>query len=701
MSTDGPDTTPATRSERKVATRATPPAASAAPSHPGIVRPTRVAGIVRGTWSHNEFCYYREALGFYDEVLYINPSQVIYQSNPNTDTIEAFYKDYLLNELAMLYTFGYHTDTLILAHCLEQVGCPISDPYETLSRGSIGKLRDLFNCSSTGLTTPAYVLPSLNAVTELLGRLGDDDFPLVRKPFRGNKGRGIKLIGDRPALLRAGEQHFKRRQEPMLLEKFVDFQNEYRVYVVDGIPIDAYEKVRAQGELTANVHQGAHVRELPAPRQCELFAKIMPIVEAQLARGVFGLDLATTSNGGLHLIEINRTPGFAGLDRIGRGRFPRRVHQIISRRARNGVAPAGGPAREHVVTLLGDTNPGDSYHERRGRRDRSHAFTSTGLPGSYRAFEAMLAASDFTLANLEVCLTERRVSALDGIKPYLDYADGAATTAMLRALGVNAVSLANNHAMDFGAGGLADTLGYLGAAGIAGFGAGADSAAAAEIIVHQIPGPGAPRELIFVAGFEYRKNHLDWAYYADPAHAGVNMWSRKQAAEQIAAIRRRHPKAFIVAFPHWGSNYTYVSPRQQRLAIAIADAGADVVVGHGSHTLQEIGRYRGKFLVFGLGNFVYNSPGRFDSYDVLPFGLIGQLVFRAEAAAIRVGLKLYPIYSDNRKTDYQPNFIDRKDFEKIMKFYIPHKEKQWSLEEAMRAGQDDWGYYVAFGLGSI
>jgi len=570
-----------------------------------------------------------------------------------------------------------------------------------LSRGGIGKIRDLFNLSESGLATPAYVLPSLDTTTALLERLCDDDFPLVRKPVRGNKGRGIKLIGDRSELLRTARQHFKRRREPLLLEKFMDFQAEYRVYVVDGNPIDAYEKIRLQGGLTANVHQGAGVRELAAPRQRELFAKIMPIVEAQLTRGIFGLDLAMTSNGDLHLIEINRTPGFSGLDRIGRANFPRRVHEIVSGRARTGVVTPSRASREHVVTLLGDTNPGDSYQHRLGRPGKADSFASTGLRGSYRAFEPMLASSDFTLANLEVCLTERRVSALHGIKPYVDYADGDSTTAMLRALGVTAVSLANNHAMDFGVGGLTDTLDYLRAAGIAGFGAGAQSAAAAEMLVHHMEGRAGPRELIFVAGFEYRRNHRDWSYYADPAHAGVNMWSWPQAADQIGAIRRRYSTAFIVAFPHWGSNYSYASPRQRKLATSIIDAGADLIVGHGSHMLQEIWRYRGKWVVFGLGNFVYNAPGRFGSHEVLPFGQICRLLFNTDTEPMRLTCRIYPILSDNKTTNYQPNFVPKTDFYKILNFYIFNKLKEWPSEEYVRAGRDEWGYYLTFDLGLV
>ena len=98
----------------------------------------------------------------------------------------------------------------------------------------------------------------------------------------------------------------------------------------------------------------------------------------------------------------------------------------------------------------------------------------------------------------------------------------------------------------------------------------------------------------------------------------------------------------------------------------MARAGADLVIGHGAHSLQEVERVGQMWTVFGLGNFVFNSRGRFGLFGAPPFGLIAKMTVRRSGDSLTKTLRLYPIVVDNKATDFQPRFVDRKEFNDVV-----------------------------------
>ncbi|WP_274631313.1 CapA family protein [Arvimicrobium flavum] len=658
-----------------------------------------VAGIVRGVWSSNEWRYYIEALNYYDEVVYINPRLVTYNLDRSARSVSIVHNGNSLNDLSMLYTFGYAQETLLLAKFLQFVGCPTSDPYHLISRDGLGKVNDLASFVQSGFGTTAHVLPSIEAATTYFQQLGADSYPLLLKPVAGNKGRGIKRVENVQEALAACKTHFTRSKDVLLLEKYMNYRNEYRVYVVDGNPIAAYERRKQEGSVVSNLHQGGSVVAIDDGLKSELLTTVWPGLAKKLKHGVYGVDLAVTDTSSVHVIEVNRTPGFSGLDRLGLVNFPRRVHAVISRRSRKPEpAPVAEPGYESVITILGDINPGDSYWERADVKKRQRSSKRKSAEATAAKFRSILESSDYTVGNLEVSLTDRRDSSLTGIKPYLDRASAEGTIRLLHDLGIKSVSLGNNHTMDFGEAGLMDTIQALKAGGIGFFGAGETRDAATAVVHHHVTVGNLALHLIFAGGFESRRNHQQWGYYAGPATAGVNMWSKASAREQLCALRKEYPDAFIIAFPHWGSNYEYASERQQSLARVFCDCGADLVIGHGSHMMQQITRYGHKWIVYGIGNFVFNSPGRFAGYEVLPFGLIARLTLQLKNERLAPKLYLYPIQSDNRVTSYQPNFVSAQDFERVAKFYMPSNEEGGAIASTVQSGKDNWGYYLSLAL---
>lgn len=668
----------------------------------GISLNRTTAGIVRGRWTSNERHYYLAALEFYDEVVFINPRLVRYHFLRDSRGVKVLYGTMQLNDLAMLYTFGRVDETLLLVRCLELCGVPISDPFQAISRDSLAKLVDTTELIPAGAGTTTHVIVSPEMAAPTLDALDGGAFPLLNKPIAGNKGRGIVKLASREEALAFCRDHFRSSSRFLLFEQLMDYRHEYRVYLVDGHIVDAYEKVREGGRgdiIVMNLHQGAKPQAIAPSIKEELFAWLTAILPERYRTGIYGVDLATTADGTPHIIEINRTPGFSGLQRIGGIDLPRTVHRLLRQRARD---LRHGTPEIYALTLLGDTNMGETYQLRLEEQGQENILKSRGYDYGFVSFRRFLAESDFTVANLEACLTKERASPHEGVKPYLDWSDPEQTPQLLRSLPIHAVSLANNHVLDFGPAGLKETCAVLGKHDIRYFGAGLNAESAARALHHRFVLAGQEIELIIASGFEFRQNHADWNYYATPEQAGVNAWPKAAAEGQIAALRIASPEAIIIAFPHWGSNYLYVTDRQRELGRRLIDAGADAVIGHGSHMLQEIENHHGHFIIYGLGNFVYNSPGRFHRHpEALPFGLLARLQFSMRANGIDVCARLYPIHIDNRINGYHPHFLDETQFQALLARLMPDNGIRSGLEELIRCGRDHHGRYLALDIGRL
>jgi poly-gamma-glutamate capsule biosynthesis protein CapA/YwtB (metallophosphatase superfamily) len=168
----------------------------------------------------------------------------------------------------------------------------------------------------------------------------------------------------------------------------------------------------------------------------------------------------------------------------------------------------------------------------------------------------------------------------------------------LRAVGVRAVALANNHALDYEEEALADTLQLLAEAGIAIAGAGPDeerargaafveagSARLALVAVSDHPAE-------FAAGA--REPGIAWA----DLYRGLPGWLEAELA------RARDGADLVVAFPHWGPNMSAAPAGWQReRAVELLVAGADLVAGHSAHVFHGVGRAGGgQPLLYDLGD---------------------------------------------------------------------------------------------------
>jgi poly-gamma-glutamate synthesis protein (capsule biosynthesis protein) len=207
-----------------------------------------------------------------------------------------------------------------------------------------------------------------------------------------------------------------------------------------------------------------------------------------------------------------------------------------------------------------------------------------------------LGAADVAVVNLEAALTTRGSPAPKAFH----FRSPPTALQALAAAGVDVVTMANNHAVDYGAKGFADTLAARAKSPVPVVGIGTNTADALRPAIVTIRG----RRVAVLGATQVP----DWTLATWPA--GDNRPGVAAAANprRLAdAVRRARRSAdVVVVYLHWGTDYERCPNSLQRsTARALAAAGADVVVGTHAHQVQGAGWLRSTYVAYGLGNFVW------------------------------------------------------------------------------------------------
>ncbi|WP_175408870.1 CapA family protein [Streptomyces sp. TRM64462] len=217
-------------------------------------------------------------------------------------------------------------------------------------------------------------------------------------------------------------------------------------------------------------------------------------------------------------------------------------------------------------------------------------------------------APDVRVVNLETSVTRGDDAAPDKAVLYRMTPENLPS---LTAVRPDVTVLANNHVLDFGRGGLLDTLDALTGAGLRTAGAGRDLAEARSPAIVPV-GRGGRRVLVFAVAMPSSGVPPDWAATADgPGVAFVPVASAATAeavARRVQEVRR--PGDLVVVSVHWGSNWGYgVPPGQVEFAHTLVDGGVDLVHGHSSHHPRPVEVYRGRLVLYGCGDCVDDYEG--------------------------------------------------------------------------------------------
>ena len=217
-------------------------------------------------------------------------------------------------------------------------------------------------------------------------------------------------------------------------------------------------------------------------------------------------------------------------------------------------------------------------------------------------FAGVLGAADLAVVNMETAIGTGGTPA---DKEFVFQAPASALEAF-RAAGVDVVSAANNHGMDFGVESLQETLAAEQASGFPIVGIGLDEAEAYAPFVAEVRG----QRIAVIGATQVLDDDLIDAWTAGPGKPGLASAKRVDRLVQAVAEARAVADT-VVVYLHWGvETQTCPTTTQQDLARALVDAGADIVVGTHAHRLQGGGRLDDAVVHYGLGNFGFqaNSP---------------------------------------------------------------------------------------------
>jgi len=315
----------------------------------------------------------------------------------------------------------------------------------------------------------------------------------------------------------------------------------------------------------------------------------------------------------------------------------------------------GAPQDELVIAAVGDVMLGHRAEPFLEREGPDYPYASV-LP--------VLQQAQIVVGNLEFPISVRGTAAEN--KKFTLRA-GPVAVESLKAAGIRVVTLANNHILDFGPQALQDTLKALAENGILFTGAGMNlEDARAPALLR-----AGDRTIAFLA---YSLT-FPIEFYASPGRPGTAPGYREYVKADIEKVR---PKADLVVVSfHWGAELmTQAKEYQQELGRRAVDWGADLVLGHHPHVLQELEVYRGRLIAYSLGNFVFGSESdRTNSSIILLCTFKGKNLIRAEAV---------PLDVNNYRVAYRPRVLTEGQAEKVIEELAAGSRKRGTTIEFRR-----------------
>lgn len=267
-----------------------------------------------------------------------------------------------------------------------------------------------------------------------------------------------------------------------------------------------------------------------------------------------------------------------------------------------------------------------------------------GYDYPYTNVKKLLTEADITFGNLECPIT-------DGGAPVFKRRDlifkgDYNNTRALKNAGYDILNLANNHIMDQGREGLLDTINALKNEGLNYLGAGRDRFNAHKPVVIEKSG--------IKIGFLGYSDFSGEGYIYTEDNYGICNIDDKSLKEDIT--KAKESCEFLVVSIHYGVEFNfYPSKTQKKYTHLAVDSGADLVIGHHPHVLQGVEEYRGKYIFYSLGNFVFDRQ--------IPKGTEESIILniRITRDGIR-DIEIIPVKIEN----CQPKIADESDREYII-----------------------------------
>ena len=323
--------------------------------------------------------------------------------------------------------------------------------------------------------------------------------------------------------------------------------------------------------------------------------------------------------------------------------------------------------------------------------------------------------SSSSLVNFEGTLNQQGYPGILKEGPRLALHAGA--PALLSSAGFRAVTLANNHAMDYGAEGLADTIRVCTESGLQHVGAGRNLQGAMESLRLCLPGNLRLQILSFC------EREFGVSTGGSPGTAWLSSPQTENAIQ-----RAKQESDVVIVCSHGGNEFMPVpSPQRRRQLQNLIDAGANLVIGHHPHVPQGWEQYRDSCIFYSLGDFYFDSldgnrykcrdwgfmvrvglaAGRIKSLKILPYERVSDKIVplgqRRDAGTCLAFLERIStiLTAPNFEGYWQQLAIDRladyRPFMRQARAYSRASFREWA-SESLRKGRDMWrGWFPAKG----
>lgn len=234
-----------------------------------------------------------------------------------------------------------------------------------------------------------------------------------------------------------------------------------------------------------------------------------------------------------------------------------------------------------------------------------------GVETLFQGVKDLLASSDVVIGNLEGSITNFESKSQKDTS-LLQFTFDPSYARLLRSHNVALVSLANNHAFDYGSEGYAQTFEHLTKVGILPFGSPRNDKSTLALL---------------------RLKDKDFCFF------GYHDLFSSDQTGTVARITDTTDCSYKIVFAHWGEEYkVQENDRQKKLAHEFIDAGADLVIGAHPHVVQPIEIYKGKAIFYSLGNFIFDQNFSFETTH----GLAVRVSFLED----KTEFELIPIFID-------------------------------------------------------
>ncbi|KAB7709266.1 CapA family protein [Bacillus aerolatus] len=257
-----------------------------------------------------------------------------------------------------------------------------------------------------------------------------------------------------------------------------------------------------------------------------------------------------------------------------------------------------------------------------------------GLPYFVAELDDIFKNDDLSTVNLETTLTEATEKAVKKFR----FKGDPSYVQVLELGGIEAVNLANNHIYDYLQKGYDDTINNLKKQKIGYFG--------------------------------YDNKYMTEVKGVKVGALGYEGWDdtpelRLQVAEDIKTLKEKGAEIVLVHY-HWGTERSYVPRESQKtLARYTVDSGADLILGHHPHVVQGIEEYKGKFIVYSLGNFMFGGNRNPSDKDTYVFQQTFHLKNGKLTDQKEINVVPFSISSVTHRNNYQPKRLEGSEAERV------------------------------------